>query len=72
MNIRERDDLLLNPLNNIILLTHGTKEFEQVEKNVRRIVDILEKERIITRRRHGAASKREKPFDSHIHNDRHE
>lgn len=51
MNIRERDDQLMNPLNNILMLAYGTEGYEEIEKQVNRIVSILEKERIITPRR---------------------
>lgn len=48
--LRDREDKILNPLNSIILLTHGTAKFKEVEKEVKRIVTVLEQEKLINKR----------------------
>jgi hypothetical protein len=51
MDINEREDKLINPLNSILLLTYGTECQIKVNKEIDKIVDVLEQENIIRKRR---------------------
>jgi hypothetical protein len=50
INIAQLEDELLNPLNDILMLTYGTRLYRTVEKEISRIVAALEKEHLIHKR----------------------
>jgi hypothetical protein len=52
VKVQDLEDQLLNPLNSILLLVYGQEVYKQVEKEVRRVVGVLEKEHLINKRRH--------------------
>jgi hypothetical protein len=51
MNIRERDDQIVNGLNNILMEVYDTPHYKKIEKEIETIIKILERERVITKRR---------------------
>jgi hypothetical protein len=48
IDISDLEDKVLNSLNSILLITYGNNIYKDVEKEIRRIVTILEKEHLIT------------------------
>jgi len=50
IDISDLEDKVLNSLNSILLLSYGSLQYKDVEKEVRRVVAILEKEHLIRRR----------------------
>ena len=50
IKIPQLEDRVLNPLNNIILLSQGSIACKKVEKEIRRIVTVLEREHLINKR----------------------
>jgi uncharacterized radical SAM superfamily protein len=53
INVAQLEYKVLNPLNDILMPTYGTKLYRGMEKEVRRIVTVLEKERLIHKRKGG-------------------
>ena len=49
INISQLEDRILNPLNNILLLSYESNCYKDVEKEIQRVVSVLEKEHFITR-----------------------
>lgn len=50
INVARLEDEILNPLNDILMVAYGTSLYGTVEKEVRRIVCVLEKEHLIHKR----------------------
>ena len=50
VNISHLEDRILNPLNSILLLSYGSDVYKDVVKEIRRVVAVLEKEHLITKR----------------------
>jgi hypothetical protein len=50
------EDRLINPLNNILLLAYGTEKQQKIEEEIDRIINVLEQERIIAKRRNRGVS----------------
>lgn len=53
MDIKEREDKIINPLNSILFLALQAGILEDIEKEVDRIVLVLEQEGIINKRKRG-------------------
>jgi hypothetical protein len=51
IDISQLEDEILNSLNNIILVSYGSDVYKEVEKEVRRIVTVLEKKHLINERK---------------------
>jgi hypothetical protein len=47
---RDIEDRLINPLNNIIVLSYGTEEQKKIEKEIDRIMDVLVDKGIVSER----------------------
>jgi uncharacterized protein Smg (DUF494 family) len=47
---KKLEDALMNPLNNIVMVSYGTDQYDQVAANVRRIVTVLEAAHLINKR----------------------
>ena len=50
IDISQLEDQVLNPLNNIMLLSYGNDVYKNVEAEVRRIIFVLEREHLINKR----------------------
>jgi hypothetical protein len=50
VDISNLEDKVLNSLNSILLITYGSVVYKDVEKEIRRVVAILEKEHLIRKR----------------------
>ncbi|MBI5787607.1 MAG: hypothetical protein HZA78_01960 [Candidatus Schekmanbacteria bacterium] len=50
INISQLEDKVLNPLNDILILVYGTRLYQPIEKEVTRIVSVLEQEHLIRQR----------------------
>jgi hypothetical protein len=50
MDISNFEDKVLNSLNSILLITFGSDMYKDVEKEIQRIVTILEKKHLIRKR----------------------
>lgn len=50
IDISQIEDQLLNPLNSILMLCYGNKVYNEVEKEIWRIIEVLEKEHLINNR----------------------
>ena len=50
INIKQLEDKILNPLNDILIMAYGSEFYSPLEKEVRRIVNVLEKEQLIHQR----------------------
>ncbi len=50
VTISHLEDQILNPLNNILLLSYGNNVYKDVEKEIRRVIAVLEKEHLITKK----------------------
>jgi hypothetical protein len=50
MDVRHREDRLINHLNNIAMLTHGSDSQKKVQKEIDGITAVLVQERIVTKR----------------------
>lgn len=50
IDISNQEDKVLNSLNSILLITYGSVVYKDVEKEIRRVVTILEKEHLIRKR----------------------
>jgi hypothetical protein len=56
MDAREREDKIINPLNNILLLSENHEQYTELDKEVTRVIRVLEEERIIPKRIRAMAS----------------
>jgi hypothetical protein len=45
------EDMILNPLNSILLLSYGSEIYKKVEREIQRIVTVLEQKKLINKRR---------------------
>jgi hypothetical protein len=50
INIPQLEDEILNALNSILMLCYGNDIYKDVEKEITRIVSILEKKKLINKR----------------------
>lgn len=50
IDVAKLEDQVLNPLNCILLLCYGNDVYKDVEKEIRRIVSVLEKKNLINKR----------------------
>jgi hypothetical protein len=50
VDISNLEDKVLNSLNSILLITYGSVLYKDVEKEIRRVVTILEEEHLIRKR----------------------
>ena len=50
VNISHLEDRILNPLNSILLLSYGSDVYKDVEKEIQRVVSVLEEEHLNTKR----------------------
>jgi hypothetical protein len=50
VDISNLEDKVLNSLNSILLITYGSVVYKDVEKEIRRVVSIMEKEHLIRKR----------------------
>ena len=51
IKVQDLEDEIINPLNNILLLSYGKDVFKEIEKEIKRIVEVLEKNQLINKRR---------------------
>ncbi len=51
IDISKLEDRILNPLNNILLLSYGNNVYRDVEKQIRQVIRVLEKKHLINKRR---------------------
>lgn len=53
IDISRIEDQILNPLNSILMLCYGNKVYKEVEQEIWKIIEVLEKEHLINNRSRG-------------------